>query len=237
MSTDWAAYDQSVQARHGDSLSATQRIRHVLIAAISHSDIAPGARLKEAELGLQLGVSRTPLREALAGLRAEGILSIGEDGGLRVRSLAYQDIHALYQMRATLEGMAAELAAIQASPAERSFINDIRAHESALVASHAPPATLADLNGRFHHAIQLASHNQFLIETMKRLGRLMVLLGPTAYSLDSRVHEIGDEHDAINHAIQQGDASAAGAAAKTHLQNAVKARLEIMATGHTANLD
>ena len=237
MSTDWALHDSAVTRSFGDSLSAVRRIRHVLIAAITAGDIAPGARLKEAELGQQLGVSRTPLREALAALRAEGILSIGEDGGLCVRALDYQDVHALYQMRATLEGMAAELAAAQASLAERSFIAAVRAEEASLVTSGATPSVLAEINGRFHHAILLASHNPFLIETMQRLGTLMVLLGPTAYSLASRVDEIGSEHDTINAAIQAARPEDAGRAARTHLQNAVQARLEIMATGQKGHID
>jgi len=237
MSTDWALHDSAVTRSFGDSLSAVRRIRHVLIAAITAGDIAPGTRLKEAELGQQLGVSRTPLREALAALRAEGILSIGEDGGLCVRALDYQDVHALYQMRATLEGMAAELAAAQASLAERSFIAAVRAEEASLVTSGATPSVLAEINGRFHHAILLASHNPFLIETMQRLGTLMVLLGPTAYSLASRVDEIGSEHDAINAAIQAARPDDAGRAARTHLQNAVRARLAIMATGQKGHID
>ena len=237
MSTDWALHDSAVTRSFGDSLSAVRRIRHVLIAAITAGDIAPGARLKEAELGQQLGVSRTPLREALAALRAEGILSIGEDGGLCVRALDYQDVHALYQMRATLEGMAAELAAAQASLAERSFIAAVRAEEASLVTSGATPSVLAEINGRFHHAILLASHNPFLIETMQRLGTLMVLLGPTAYSLASRVDEIGNEHDTINAAIQAARPDDAGRAARTHLQNAVRTRLAIMATGQKGHID
>ena len=237
MSTDWALHDATVRRSFGDSLSTVRRIRHVLLAAITAGDIAPGARLKEAELGQQLGVSRTPLREALAALRAEGILSIGEDTGLCVRALDYQDIHALYQMRATLDGMAAELAAAQASPAERSFIATVRAEEESLVNNGASPSILAEINGRFHHGILLASHNPFLIETMQRLGNLMVLLGPTAYSLASRVDEIGEEHDAINAAIQAARPEDAGYAARTHLQNAVRARLAIMATGQKGHVD
>ena len=70
MSTDWAAHDLTVQNHHGGNLAATSRIRHVLIAAITAGDIAPGARLKEIDLGQQLGVSRTPLREAMSALKA-----------------------------------------------------------------------------------------------------------------------------------------------------------------------
>ncbi|XDZ71415.1 GntR family transcriptional regulator [Alphaproteobacteria bacterium LSUCC0744] len=237
MSTDWAAHDLIVQDHYGNNLSATARIRHILLAAITAGDIGPGARLKEIDLGQKLGVSRTPLREAIAGLKAEGILSIGGDGGLRVRRLGYQDIHALYQFRAELESMAAALAATQASPAEREFIAEIRARETSLVIADSDPAALAKINGQFHQSIALASHNAFLIETLQRLSTLMVLLGPTAYSLSARVREIGTEHDAINAAIQTHDPVAAKLAAGTHLQNAVKARLQIIATGHKENID
>ena len=237
MSTDWAAHDLIVQDHYGNNLSATARIRHILLAAITAGDIGPGARLKEIDLGQKLGVSRTPLREAIAGLKAEGILSIGDDGGLRVRRLGYQDIHALYQFRAELESMAATLAATQASPAEREFIAEIRARETSLVIAGSDPAALAKINGQFHQSIALASHNSFLIETLQRLSTLMVLLGPTAYSLSARVREIGSEHDAINAAIQTHDPVAAKLAAGTHLQNAVKARLQIIATGHKENMD
>ena len=133
--------------------------------------------------------------------------------------------------------MAAELAAAQASPAEREFIAEIRAKESILVNDGTSPATLAKLNGQFHQSIALASHNSFLVETLQRLSTLMVLLGPTAYSLAERVGEIGAEHDAINNAIQTHDSIAAKQAASAHLQNAVKARLQIIASGHKDNMD
>ena len=54
MSTDWAAHDVSVRAHYGANLSATSRIRHVLTAAITAGEIAPGVRLKEMDLGRQL---------------------------------------------------------------------------------------------------------------------------------------------------------------------------------------
>ena len=79
MSTDWAAHNLAVQDFHGTNLSSANRIMHVLMTAINAGDLRPGLRLKEIELGQQLGVSRTPLREAIAGLKAEGILSISDD--------------------------------------------------------------------------------------------------------------------------------------------------------------
>jgi DNA-binding GntR family transcriptional regulator len=238
MSTDWAAHNLAVQDFHGTNLSSANRIKHVLMTAINAGDLRPGLRLKEIELGQQLGVSRTPLREAIAGLKAEGILSITDDGKLRVRVLGYQDVHALYQMRAHLEGLAAELTATQASSAERFFISEIRNEEANLIVQDTEPKILAELNGKFHQSILLASHNLFLIEAMKRLGTMMVLLGPTAYNLAIRVKEIGVEHDAINNAIQMRNPEAAANAAKLHLENAVKARLKIiLAQDKASNFD
>jgi len=73
---------------------------------------------------------------------------------------------------------------------------------------------------------------------MKRLGTMMVLLGPTAYNLAIRVKEIGVEHDAINNAIQMRNPEGAANAAKLHLKNAVKARLKIiLAQDKASNFD
>jgi DNA-binding GntR family transcriptional regulator len=237
MPINWAHHSQAVQQLHGESLAATRHIRYVLTAAIIAGDLLPGARLKETDLGKQLGYSRTPLREAIAALKAEGIIEIGEGGSLQVRVLAYQDIHALYELRATLEGMAARLAASGASPAEKLFIAETRAAESRLISQHAPASALAHINSTFHHGILLASHNAFLIESLDRLSTIMVLLGPTAYSLPARVAEIASEHDAINDAIQASQPDVAERAAQQHLHNAVKARLHIIASRQRGSLD
>jgi DNA-binding GntR family transcriptional regulator len=237
MSIDWTQHSLTVRQTYGDSLSATRHIRHMLLAAITAGDVAPGARFTETELGKQLGFSRTPLREAVAALKAEGIVETGEGGSLQVRVLAYHDIHALYEMRATLEGMAARLAATGASPAEKSFIDEIRSSETQLIKHQAPAAELARMNSKFHHSIFLASHNGFLLEALERLSQIMVLLGPTAYSLPARIQEIAMEHNAINNAIQSGQADDAEAATKRHLRNAAKARLHIIANQQRATMD
>ena len=235
MSTDWAAHNLAVHACHGTNLASKNRIGHVLMAAITTHDIKPGVRLKEIELGQKLGVSCTPLLEAIAAPKSGGILSINDDGKLRVRVLAYHDEHALYQMRAHLESLAAELTAIQANSAERTFIFEIRNEEANLIIQNTEPKILAELSGKFLRSILLASRNLFLIEAMKRLDTLMVLLGSTAYSLAIRVQEIDNEHDAIINAIQMRNPEDAANAAKLHLENTVKARLNIISTQDKAN--
>ena len=224
---DWPGIRHSLSAGDGQPGAAPARLRRVLLTAIQSGALAPGARLKEVELVEALSVSRTPLRETLTRLRAEGILERDEDG-LRVRRLDWGDVRSLYELRGTLESMAARLAAQHAGDAERRVIAEICHAEAALVDTQATPEQLARHNRQFHNAILQAAGNRFLAESLERLSRLMVLLGATAYSLTARVAAIRDEHDAINAAIQAGDAAAAAAAMHHHLATALAARLSLL---------
>jgi DNA-binding GntR family transcriptional regulator len=224
---DWQAIADNLAVQADLPGAAPTRLRRLMLAAIQSGALAPGARLKEVELVEALSVSRTPLREALAGLRAEGVLEHDEDG-LRVRRLDWRDVRSLYELRGTLESMAARLAAQNAGEAERRVIADICDAEAALVTGKASPDQLARHNRQFHNAILQAAGNRFLGESLQRLTRLMVLLGATAYSLPARVAAIRSEHDAINTAIQAGNAEAAAAAMQRHLDTALAARLSLL---------
>lgn len=231
---DWARLDQGIGDTAGQP--ASSRIRQWLIAAIQDGQLQPGCRLKEVELVKSLDVSRTPLREALAGLRAEGIVDSDHDG-LRVRRLDWRDIRALYTYRGMLEGMAAKLAAAHAHEAERRIIEQLRQKEADHISRGVEAAVLAGHNRRFHHAILQAAGNPFLAEGLERLSRLMVLLGKTAYSLGDRVEAIAGEHQMITAAIMTGDAGAAEAAMQAHISNALEARLTLLNMSGIGEMD
>ena len=93
-SIDWAELTRQLALRDGMPSAAPARLRQIFLAAIQSGALAPGARLKETELVNALSVSRTPLREALAALRAEGILE-RDDDGLHVRRLGWRDVRSL----------------------------------------------------------------------------------------------------------------------------------------------
>ena len=224
---DWRGLEGSLTAHAEPSGATPARLRRLMLAAIQYGALTPGARLKEVELVEALSVSRTPLREALASLRSEGVLERDEDG-LRVRQLDWRDVRSLYELRGTLESMAARLAAQNAGDAERQVIADICHAEADLVRQGATPEDLARHNRRFHNAILQAAGNRFLVESLQRLTRLMVLLGATAYSLPTRIGAIRNEHDAINIAIQSGDADQAAANMQHHLDTALAARLSLL---------
>ena len=223
----WAKWPE---LQDGDDIAKAAtpvRLRRLILDAIQAGELRPGARLKATALVAALSVSRTPLREALAALRAEGILE-RDDDGLRVRRLDWHDVRGLYELRGTLEGLAASLAARNAGDAERAVIDGICAVEAELIEAGAPPHLLARQNRQFHNAILQAAGNRFLAESLERLSRLMVLLGATAYTLAGRAEAIRDEHAAINNAIRSGDATAAATAMSRHLDSALTARLRLL---------
>ena len=235
-SVDWADLTRQLAERDDMPSAAPARLRQIFLAAIQSGALAPGARLKEIELVNALSVSRTPLREALAAMRAEGILE-RDDDGLRVRRLGWRDVRSLYELRGTLEAMAAQLAAQNAASPERQVIGSICEAEAELIRDAAAAETLARHNRQFHHAILQAAGNRFLSESLEKLSRLMVLLGATAYSLPERLAAIRAEHEAVNAAIQKGDAEAASRAMRAHLEAALRARLELLSLTASAELD
>lgn len=224
--------DRPDNARRGTA----SRIRGVILAGLQSGALAPGTRLKEVELGNALQVSRTPLREALTRLKTERILESDGDG-LRIRKLEWADIRSLYELRATLEGLAARLTAQRASPAEKQLIDQLVAEERRLIEQAASPEILARHNRRFHTSICKAAGNHFLEEQLTQLAQMMVLLGVTAYSIQTRLASILAEHEHINIAIQNSTAEAAEYAMRAHLEAALTARLHLISQADLPQMD
>ena len=212
------------------------RIRALILAGLHSGAIWPGMRLKEVELGSALHVSRTPLREALTQLKTERVLEVDNEG-LRVRKLAWADIRSLYELRGTLEGLAAKLSAQRATPAERHFIDQLLAEEKSLIENNASPEILAKHNRRFHASICKASGNHFLEEQLNQLLQMMVLLGATVYSMETRLANILAEHEKINIAIQKSKPDAAEQAMRVHLEAGLIARLHLISQAEHPQMD
>lgn len=229
---DWSEFDIEVTARYGQKLPNAVRIRHMILSAIAARVLLPGTRIIETDLGQQLAVSRTPLREALTMLKSDGILS-HDDNGIRIRKLNWSSVNNLYELRATLEGMASNQAAIKASKAEKNVINSIHQDEARMIREKAGPHELAKINNRFHTSILAAAGNPFLTESFDRLSQLLILVGVTAYSLPKRVADIEKEHATINDAIQKSNTETAELAMKSHLMNGLETRLQLMSNSDT----
>ena len=212
----------SSPAPPGTSLSrfAYDRLR----ADIRARRVLPGQRMREIDIADQLGISRTPVREALKKLAAEGLLEQHAARGFVVTEISTDRVLQLYAMREMLEGAAARFAAEQASPLE---IQSLRQILSQLSNAQAPAAAAA-CNRRLHEAITQASHNMYLLQASGVLRDALDLLGTTTYSMPGRIASGYAENREIVERIAARDADGAERAARRHIQSASALRLKML---------
>jgi DNA-binding GntR family transcriptional regulator len=197
-----------------------------LLEAIDNGVYRAGARLVETELAERLEVSRTPVRQALSRLEAEGVAARDERGGLVVATLDYDQLGELYEVREMAEALAAKLAARHASPAEIEILNELVAADRGRLDD---VAALALSNRAFHQQLHRASHNRYLIRILAAMGRSLALLSGTTLATPGRGAASINEHAAIVAAIAARNEDAAEAAARSHIVNALRTRLRIEA--------
>lgn len=196
----------------------------LLMEAIEAGVYKPGDRLVESELAERLGVSRTPVREALQRLETQSMLT--RDGrSLIVASLDHNQLAELYTVRTELEGLAARLAARHASPEEVRVLKSMVVEDRALLGGD--PRALSRANKRFHKQIHLASHNRFLVQQLDLVHRSMALMANTSFAAEGRDEVALEEHGRIVAAIEAGDGDAAYQALKSHISQAFETRLRV----------
>lgn len=194
----------------------------MILDAIDTGIYRPGDRLVESELADRLGVSRTPIREALQRLETQSLL-VRDGRSLIVASLDHNQMAELYVVRGELEGLAARLAARNATAEEVALLREMVTEDNALKVH---PAALARANRRFHKQIHLASHNRFLVQQLDLVHRSMALMATTSLAVVGRGEIAQAEHDRIVSAIEARDGDAADAALRAHISVAFKTRLK-----------
>jgi len=191
--------------------------------AISDGRIAVGERVREEEIARNLGVSRTPVREALQRLHQRGLLVFGNGRGLVVAELSQHQVLQLYAMREILEGSAARFAAQHANATDVSILYRL---QKDLAEAKPDALLLVTLNRRFHQAIYEAAHNQYLMQTLNMLHDSLALLHNATFRVPSRRSESDEEHRRIVAAIEKHDPDAAEEAARQHIRQAQRTRFE-----------
>lgn len=189
--------------------------------AIVEGRFPPSRRMREIELADWLGISRTPLRQALARLELDGLLENIPRAGLVVSSLDEQAVFELYETREALEGTAAAMAARHATTRD---IDALRALLEDFQPEALPPVELYRANRTFHETLYSAAHNRFLLKGLQALHDALALLGPTTLTAPGRPEEAWREHGRIIDAIGQRDAAAAESAAREHIRNGLPLR-------------
>jgi len=203
--------------RTGFVEQAVEQLRESILSG----DIPPGTRLRQEQVAAQLGVSRTPLREAFRVLIQEGLLiSVGGGGTAEVVQLAPRDARELYEVRAVLDGLAARLCAGRVADLPRAAIET---NLIDLESTMEPSFDVRHFNrahAAFHVALYEASGNVRLLQTLPvvRLSAQM-MFGRLATGPE-RMRDSVSEHRGIYDAILAGDGDEAERLSRAHIDAA-----------------
>jgi DNA-binding GntR family transcriptional regulator len=206
----------------GDSGTTAEAVYRALRQGIVHGQLAPGERLRSDALANELRVSRTPVREALRKLEAEGLV---EHSGSRlvVRALSEQDLTELFYVREALEGMAARLAAENATPSEIAEIRDLL-DDMETVRRGGALEVLRRLTGEFHQLVSRASHNNRLVQALTTLLDNVRKIQTSTLFGEGRAEQALQEHRELLAAITAGDGDRAEMLARAHRRKTLELR-------------
>ncbi len=177
-------------------------------------EFKPGERINEVELAQRLGASRTPLREALNRLVAEGFLVLKQDRGFFCRDLKPREMYELYQFRAVLEVAAIRLACEQATEQEvadlANFLDETGPQEGGRSSEE-----MVALDEQFHEKIMALSRNMEMSRTLKNINARIKYF--RWVDMDSKREGTQQEHRAIVQALVARDADLAARLMQAHI--------------------
>ncbi len=195
----------------------SQVVADAIRQAIVGGQFTPGMRLVEDRLAAKFGVSRNPVREAVRALAAEGLITVVPRHGAVVADLSAEEVRETVEVRATLEGMNARLAARHCDQAVVRRLHDILAAGLAAVRS-AQVGALPVLNAQFHDTLGSAGRNRVLTDLLRTLRERTGHFFPTG-GPDHAV-KTWNEHAEILNAVVAGDEELASLLAQRHVKSA-----------------
>lgn len=209
------------------------RLAGAIQTRVLSGDVPVGTRLRQEALADEFGVSRTPVREALRKLQATGLVELHPNRGAVVRGPSAREIREAYEVRAELEGLAAELAAGRISDRDllrlreaqalfRKSVETLIARRARRRAPWKDESVWVRANDLFHQAILDAAGNERLSDTIADLHRSFPRdLTWTALSQSSRLLEENvEQHEAVLEAIEQRDSEEARRRMIEHIRTA-----------------
>jgi DNA-binding GntR family transcriptional regulator len=224
------------------SASKADQVHRLLKQEIELGELAPGTPLSELSLVERTGASRTPVREALRRLAAEGLVDLTPRQGARVSRVSLQSVRDLFDFRSMLEPeairQATEAAAVD--PAVRRTFADMRAEFVRLqrrVPSQDRSRAFYELADRFDWAIVGATRNEHLRRTIAELRPHTARLRNLSHVDPQRVDVSAAEHLTICDALLAGDADGAAAAIAAHLADSLRTIFRNLTQGPGAGLD
>ncbi len=213
--------DFNLQKEVSDRYSLRGRVFNKLREDILAGVYRENEELKENTIGIELGVSRTPVREALRQLELEGLVTMIPNKGAYVTGITSKDIHDIYMIRSYLEGLCARWAC------ENITDSQIEALEEALYLSdfHAGRGhngQLVELDNKFHELIYKASGSKILNHMLSDFHHYVERVRKITLAVPDRAAKAREEHAAILDAIRKRDGNLAEKLAHEHIINSMK---------------
>ena len=207
--------------------SVVDQVYAAIRERISNGSLPRGARVHQEDLALELGVSRTPVREALRRLAAEGLVEMRTNRGARVADVDQGGMRGAYDARLVLEPGAARLAA------RRRLSEPIARMRAAVDAQRRAVRSVQrsfEANREFHLALVAASGNEHLVALAERLwvARIGATIDERQVGTRERMLLDVGEHEQILAAIEAGDGRRAESLTRRHLADAMKRSLDIL---------
>lgn len=179
--------------------------------------IEPGTRMMEIELAEEMGVSRTPIREAIRKLEKEGLVTIEPRKGAYASDVSTEDMVEILEVRQIMEGLAAELAASRVQEVQLDQLREAEERYNAAVAS-GDTEQMIKYDSQFHKMIVEASNNKTLMQLIEPLQEMALRFRYLYYHDLNRAMNMPHEHDEIIDAIATGDQEQAKLAASMHIK-------------------
>ena len=204
-------------------VSLSEVICDTLRERILSGELKTGDRLTEVKLADEMGASRVPVREALRALANEGLVTIEPRRGASVAFLSKEIARDLVEVRATLEGLNAKLAAQRRSEKALAELQTVLDQGIAAIRD-GRVEVLADLNYNFHEMLATATGNHVLMEMVRSLRTRTAVLFATSSA--SRAKQNWEEHAQILQAVIAGNAELAALLASAHVHNVANAAIK-----------
>nr|WP_330384740.1 GntR family transcriptional regulator [Bariatricus massiliensis] len=177
--------------------------------------------LREATLGKELGVSRTPVREALRQLELEGLVEIVPNKGAYVTGISQKDVHDIYMIRSMLEGLCARWAAEHITPEQLEALEEvILLAEYHVEKGHS--AQMTELDGKFHQILYDACESRILEHVLSDFHKYVQLTRRKSVRTEDRARKSIEEHREMLEAIRAKDVERAERLANVHIMHVME---------------
>lgn len=202
-----------------DKFSLRGKVYHKLKEDILDGKYKDGDELREIALSEEMGVSRTPLREAMRQLELEKLVKIIPNKGAYVTGITEKDVRDIYMIRSALEGICARLATENITEEQLEAMEE-NVYLAEFHASRDHMEQLAELDNKFHHILYDASDSKMLQNVLEEYHQYVIRIRRKTLSRAQRGRASNEEHRAIMEAIKCKDAQEAARLATLHINNA-----------------